>query len=72
MYRYIGARDLIEIPATTLPLTESTFGKEPKLHHTKHYRPSQDMKWWIFNIVEEGMNAGMYERTVIANGSPSE
>ena len=72
-YREINATELHEIPATDLyehrvRLKEGT--KPFSMPFQKRWPPAQ--KAWLDKTIQEGMDCGFFERTVVANGDLSD
>ena len=67
----MGAIHLKDIPPTDLITHRIQPREGTKIHNAKYKKLSQDREWWLRRIIEEGMDAGMYEKIVTANGCPS-
>ncbi len=71
VYQDVEAITLKDIPPTDLITHRIQLKEGTKIHKAKYQKLSQDCEWWLRRIIEEGIDAGMYERTVTANGRPS-
>ena len=62
-YHDLGAKDLKDIPPTDLILhcVRLRTGTTPYSHKQRKY--ARNKEWWLRKIVQEGVDAGMYERT---------
>ncbi len=71
VYQDVEAITLKDIPLTDLITHRIQLKEGTKIHKVKYQKLSHDLEWWLRRIIEEGMDARMYERTVTANGRPS-
>lgn len=71
-YGDVGAKESKEIPATDLIVHRVTPRKDVKPHKAKQYRFNNEKEWWLRQIVQKGIDAGMYEKITTANGRTSQ
>lgn len=71
-WRDLGATDLKDIKATDLFQHRVRLKEGTKPYSTKQKKFANDKEWWFWKIVLDGIDAGIYERTVTANGRISE
>lgn len=70
-YRDTSAKELSEIPATDLLLHRVTPREGIKPHQAPVKRLSNNKEWWLRTIVQEGIESGIYEKCIHANGRVS-
>lgn len=71
-YRDLGAKDLRDIPPTDLVQHRIRLKEGCQVYSSIQRRFANDKEWWLRTIVKEGIDAGMYERTITANGRLSQ
>ena len=71
-WRDLGTARLEDIEATNLFQYRVQLKEGTTPYSSKQRRFANDKEWWFRKIVQEGIDAGMYERTVTANGKISE
>ena len=70
-YRDTSAKELSEIPATDLLLHRVAPKEGIKPHQAAVKRLSNEKDWWFRVIVQEGIESGIYEKCIHANGRVS-
>lgn len=71
-YRDIGAKELKDIPATDLIVHRVTPREGIKPHQARQKKLSTEKEWWLRQMIQKGIESGMYEKTVTANGRTSQ
>lgn len=71
-YRDIGAKELKDIPATDLIVHRVAPRQGIKPFNARQHRLTTEKEWWLRQMIQKGLEAGMYEKTVSANGRTSQ
>ena len=71
-YRDIGAKELKDIPATDLIVHRVTPRQGIRPHQARQHRLTTEKEWWLRQMIQKGIEAGMYEKTVSVNGRTSQ
>lgn len=66
-YREIFAEDLQDIPPTDLIYHRVALKEGTPIHSEKQRRYAGQKQFWLRKIIQEGIDAGMYEKTFHAN-----
>ncbi len=71
-YRDIESKEIRDMgPPTDLIIHRASIKAGTPVYKSKPKRYAPDKEWWYRKIVTEGIENGMYERTVVANGRMS-
>jgi len=72
VYRDIFVDDLKDIPPIDLIHHRVRLKEGTPVHSTKQRRYAGQKEYWLRRIIQDGIDAGMYEKTFYANGKLSE
>ena len=62
---------LKDIPPTDLIIHRIQLCEETRIYNAKYKKLSQNRECWFRRIIEECIDIGIYEKTVLANSCPS-
>ena len=70
-HRDVSAKEPQDIPETDLLVHRVTPRQGLQPHKAVVKRLSNNKEWWLRAIIQEGINSGTYEKTILANGRVS-